>query len=291
MHPDLIAYNLLTVDRSTVNDFTDLIQLNLSCPPSLIQASPASVSTPGLDAGYPTPSTILVETPQPGEQHILPGIRTNIDSQASDTSGIYSAIGKQATAAEIADNLNYTALNMLHSCSVALENDRIQRILEAEAHLLARGLDSMLSPLFRHWDRYGSVDLHALGLPMQWKGIQAAVDYLRVLDADAISYNLDPVAKRIGHVLLYLNYKELCKYPEKYCPTPLKKRPASLVLDCIVDAYSDDPRITKSAKKRRDKISAFYVRRGKWWWLLASNWGAGVLLAGDSSLYNVMYVS
>lgn len=179
---------------------------------------------------------------------------------------------------------------MLQSCSVTLENDRIQKILEAEAHLLARDLDSMLSPLFHHWDRYGSLDLHALGLPVQWKGIKAAVDYLRVLDADATSHNLDPVAKRIGHVLLYLNYEELCKYPEKYCPTPPKKRPASHVLDCIVDAYSEDPRITKSAKKRRDKISAFYVRRGKWWWLLASNWGLGILLAGDSSPYDVMYV-
>jgi hypothetical protein len=126
---------------------------------------------------------------------------------------------------------------------------------------------------------------------VQWKGIQAAVDYLRVLDADSTSHNLSPVAKRIGHVLLFFNYEELCKYPEKYCPTPPTKRPASHVLDCILNAYSDDPRITKSAKNRRDKISAFYVRRGKWWWLLASNWGAGILLAGDSSPYDVMYVS
>lgn len=267
------------------------MQPTSSRPPSPVQASPAPVSTPDLDAGYPTPSTISVETPQTREQHIFRGFGTTIDSQASDTSGIYSALGKQATAAEIADNSNYAALIMLQSCRVTLENDRIQRILEAEAHLLARGLDSMLSPLFHHWDRYGSLDLQALGLPVQWKGIQAAVDYLRVLDVDATSHNLSPVAKRIGHVLLYFNYEELCKCPEKYCPTPPSKRPASHVLDCILDAYSDDPRITKSGKNRRDKISAFYVRRGKWWWLLASNWGAGILLAGDSSPYDVMYVS
>jgi hypothetical protein len=212
-----------------------------------------------------------------------------MDSQASDTSGLYSDLGKQKTTAEIADNSSH-ALNMLQSCNVSLENDRIQRILEAEAHLLARGLDSMLSPLFDYWDKYGSLDLHALGLPVQWKGVEAAVDYLRVLDADATSHYLSPVAKRIGHVLLYFNYEELCKYPEKYCPTPPSKRPASHVLDCILDAYPDDPRITKSEKSRRDKISAYYVRRGKWWWVLASNWGAGILLAGDSSPHDVMYV-
>ncbi|KAJ5828212.1 serine-proline rich protein [Penicillium rubens] len=283
---DWPSYEAETAERTTI----PVVDPNhASIPQPLFGiASPGTTSTPELDRDYSTPSTVCVETPRMREQHTFPAFGASVVSQASDTNGLSGDLGRQSTTTETVNNSNHAALNMLQSCSVSLENDRIQRILEAEAHLLAQDLDSMLRPLFDHWDKYGSLDLHALGLPVQWKGIQAAVDYLRVLDADATSHYLNPVAKRIGHVLLYFNYEELCKHPEKYCPRPSSKRPASHVLDCILDTYPDDPRITKSEKSRRNKISTYYVRRGKWWWALASNLGVGILLAGDSSPHDVM---
>lgn len=210
-------------------------------------------------------------------------------SQAGDMNGL---TGSQmlATAGETANSSHLAAFKMLQSCEITLGNDKIRQILKAEAHLLPQDLDSMLGPLLDHWDQSGSLDLHALGLPVQWKGIQAAVDYLRVLDTDAKTPYLNPVAKRIGFVLLYLNYEELCRYPAKYCSTAPSKRPASDILKCILRAYRDDPRMAEPEKSRRNKITTYYVRRGKWWWMLAGNWGVGILLAGDSSPHDVMYV-
>ena len=66
------------------------------------------------------------------------------------------------------------------------------------------------------------LDLQALGLPVIWKGIQGAVTDLRILDVDETSRFLDPIAKRIGQVLLYINYEELCKHPKEYFPLHIK---------------------------------------------------------------------
>lgn len=69
------------------------------------------------------------------------------------------------------------------------------------------------------------------------------MNYLRVLDIDETSRFLDPVAKRIGQVLLYINYAELCKHPKEYCPPSTSKPTVTYVLNCILDAYPDDPHI------------------------------------------------
>ncbi|GLA21821.1 hypothetical protein AnigIFM62618_001670, partial [Aspergillus niger] len=129
----------------------------------------------------------------------------------------------------------------------------------------------LLRPLLGEWDNNMSLSL------------QGIVNYLRVLDADERDRFLDPVAKRIGLVLLYF-YKELCEHPGKYCPGPIQKPPRSYVLNCILNAYFDDPRTSKPRKARRDKISGNYVKRGKWWWMLAGTLGAGILLIGDDRL-------
>lgn len=180
---DWLSYEAETAERTTI----PVVDRNhASIPQPLFGiASPGTTSTPELDRDYSTPSTVCVETPPMREQHTFPAFGASVVSQASDTNGLSGGLGRQATTTETVNNSDHAALNMLQSCSVSLGNDRIQRILEAEAHLLAQDLDSMLRPLFDHWDKYGSLDLHALGLPVQWKGIQAAVDYLRVLDADA----------------------------------------------------------------------------------------------------------
>lgn len=101
-----------------------------------------------------------------------------------------------------------------------LEQKRIQKVLEAEVHLLIKDPCGMLQPLLGEWDRNTLLKLHPLGLPVLWKGIQGAVNYLRILDVYETSRFLNPVAKRIGQVLLYINYEELCKHPKEYCPPP-----------------------------------------------------------------------
>lgn len=149
----------------------------------------------------------------------------------------------------------------------------------------------MLQPLLGEWDKNTLLDLHPLGLPVLWKGIQGAVNYLRILDVDDTSRFLDPVAKRIGQVLLYINYEELCKRPKEYCPPSTSKPTVTHVLNCILDAYTDDPRISMSPQSRRNKISGYHVRRGRWWWRLAGTLGVGMLLIADSSLMSIMCVS
>jgi hypothetical protein len=138
---------------------------------------------------------------------------------------------------------------------------------------------------------FKSLDLPALGLPVQWRGIEAAADYLRVLDEDEKSPYLIPIAKRIGQVLLYFNYEELCRHPKKCLPCPSSKAHSTHVLNSILVAYWDDPRYSKSPQCRRDKITGYHVRRGRWWWRLAGTLGVGILLLGNPSLINVMYVS
>lgn len=110
-------------------------------------------------------------------------------------------------------------------------------------------------------------------------------------NADDTKQFLDPIAKRIEQVLLYFNYKELCKHPEESCPPSTSKQNATRVLNRILDAYPDDPRISMSRQSRCNKISGYHVRRGRWWWKLAGTLGVGILLISDSSLISTMCVS
>jgi hypothetical protein len=162
-----------------------------------------------------------------------------------------------------------------------LEEKRVQWVLKAEVDLASQDPCEMLRPLLGRWDDNISLGLHALGLPALWEGIQGAVDYVRVLDADETKQFLDPIAKRIAQVLLSFNYEGLCSTDGD----------ATRVLNCILDAYPDDPGISKSRQARRNKISGYHVRRGRWWWKLAGTLGVGILLISDSSLMSIMYIS
>ena len=141
----------------------------------------------------------------------------------------------------------------------------------------------MLRPLLGEWDNNILRGLHALGLPAVWKGIQGAVDYIRVLNADEAKLFLDPVVRRIAQVLLSFNYAKLCGSQSKSDATP--------VLNCILNAYPDDPHILMSRQSCCNKISGYHVRRGRWWWKLAGTLGVGILLICDSSLTSIMYIS
>jgi hypothetical protein len=182
-----------------------------------------------------------------------------------------------------------TIQRLLCSCGASLNDERIRDIFDAEDDLLSKDVDGMLRPLFDYWNKFQLLDLHGLGLPVQWRGICAAADYLRVLDADKMTHCLSSIAQRIGQVLLYFNYEELCKRPEKYCSRSSSKPKVTDVLNSILDAYPDDPHASEKRQSRRNRITGYHVRRGKWWWWLAGNLGLGILLAGDPM--RVMYVS
>ncbi|RAK94828.1 serine-proline rich protein [Aspergillus ibericus CBS 121593] len=244
----------------------------LTTYPGLGIASPTeTVSTPGLNGTtsyYSTPSSMCLDS-SPGET--LAGVR--------------SAIRKQPRAKGIPIKPNSTILLLLQSCGGGkLSEKHVQEIFKAERSFSSQTSRELLRPLLNDWDNNMSLGLHALGLPVVWLGIQGMVNYLRVLDADERDSFLDPVARRIGLVLLYFNYNELCRHPGIYCPAPIPKAATTYVLDCILNAYHDDPRISKLPQSRRNKISANYAKRGKWWWTLAGSLGVGILLIGDDQL-------
>ncbi|GAA93089.1 conserved serine-proline rich protein [Aspergillus luchuensis IFO 4308] len=232
----------------------------LSTPPSRtpltshpapgIAAPAETVSTPGLygrDSCHSTPST-MGGGPSPGER--LADFGRAIRDQPSATTGVMKP--------------HPTIIHLLQSCvdcGKEVPKDSVRKILKAERYLSPPTAPELLRPLLGVWDNNMSLGLHALGLPVVWQGLQGIVNYLRVLDADERDRFLDPVAKRIG-----------------------LKPPRSYVLSCILDAYFDDPRTSKPRKARRDKISGNYVKRGKWWWMLAGTLGVGILLIGDDRL-------
>ena len=218
------------LDASQTADESMLFMMpdtNLSTPyPAPGKASPAeSISTTGLNggaSGYSTPSTIYFGSPQIGEESFL-GLGASMFNQAAETKKQVSDWSGQSREMQVTTRSNPATLQLFQSCKFGqgrvLEDKQIQRILEADVHLAIQDLRGMLQLLSGEWSSNALLGLHALGLPVCWKGIQGAVDYLRVLDADETKQFLDPVAKRIGQVLLYFNYDELCKHPEGIFPS------------------------------------------------------------------------
>lgn len=267
----------------------DTVSLGTPQPVAGIMSPAESISTPGLDGGassYSTPSTMYYGSPEMGDRPV-PGLAATIFNQAAETTSLISNRSMQSSTMPVATGSNQTILHFLQSYIVAQgpvqKEKRIQKVLQAEVHLITQDPCEMLRPLLGEWDDNILRGLHALGLPAVWKGIQGAVDYIRVLDADEAKPFLDPVARRIAQVLLSFNYAKLCGSQSKSDATP--------VLNCILDAYPDDPRISMSRQSRRNKISGYHVRRGRWWWKLAGTLGVGILLICDSSLTSIMYIS
>lgn len=269
--------------------------------PILGVVSPAeTMSTPGLDgsaSSYPTPSTMCLDTPQMRERS-LPEL--GILNKAAKRKRLDGDLSRQSKQTVVATKSNQTIVRLLQSCAFYQEIrpkdnriERLEKVLEAGAQLCMKDPCRVLQPLLSEWSDNMSLGLHALGLPAVWVGIEGAVNYIRVLDAHATKPYLDPVAERIAQVLLYWNYEELCSHPENYFPTPpvLKgKELKTFVYNAILDAYPDNPRKTMSRQAQRNRISSFYVRRGKWWWKLAGTLGAGILLVADSTLKSIMCV-
>lgn len=110
---------------------------------------------------------------------------------------------------------------------------------------------------------------------------EGAVNYYRVLEAEKQNkLVLDPLAKRFAQILFYLNYRWLVKHV---------KQIRTSVATFILNACPEEPNMPELMKSRRDNITGYHVRRGKWCWMLAACLGAGILVcAGDA--IDAMYV-
>jgi hypothetical protein len=167
-----------------------------------------------------------------------------------------------------------------------LGDDGIRKVLKADAYLLPPD-PQMLRYLSDQWHNNLSQGRHALGLPKEWIGVQAAWNYICELETG----NLDPVAENVAYMLYHINYSELCQHPEKYCPRACKdgKRNPTWVLDCIIEAaYPDDWSRRLNGPQLRSNISNIYKRKAQWCWEVVASLGAGVLFRGE--WLNKLYV-
>ncbi|CAI7621450.1 unnamed protein product [Penicillium palitans] len=170
--------------------------------PDTAIASPTPVFAPGFDKGllcYPTPPSFDVEELSVRQQPIPLEFRRLSDTQAESMNEPISTRGDHPVAPMTLNPSEESLKCLLRSCDATLDDNRTQGILDTSAHsLFAKDLDQILRPLFDHWNSYKSLELTALGLPVQWRGIDAAADYLRMLDYEQKSPYLNPIAKRIG---------------------------------------------------------------------------------------------
>ncbi|KAJ5155474.1 hypothetical protein N7492_008277 [Penicillium capsulatum] len=166
-----------------------------------------------------------------------------------------------------------TKLQLLHSCRFgndgngSLGDIQITSALRAEAGLLSDDCNRLLQPLLDHREDDPPA-LEALGLPLQWRGLEGAVIYYRMLEATKKKSTLSLLAKRIAQILFYLNYRWL----EKHI-----KGPSKSVATLILNACPEEPKDPKLMKPRRDNITGYHKRRGERWWLHVACLGSRIL--------------
>lgn len=224
--------------------------------PALATTPLGPVPSPGPDANassYPTPSTCYANSP-PANESFAP-LSSSVSSR--------------------------TKLRLLQSYRFgkggdeSLEKTHIKKILRAEAGLLSEDPFKLLLPLLGPSEDDTLPALHALGLPLQWRGIKGAVDYYRLLEAEKQQSFLDPLAKRIAWILFYLNCRWLEKHGEK----------GTSVATLILNACPEE----RNTKSRRDNITTYHKRRAEWTWTLAACLGTGILVEAGGAI-DVMYV-
>ncbi|KAJ6018561.1 hypothetical protein N7522_002025 [Penicillium canescens] len=254
----------------------------------------APIILPNVDEGasyYPTPPSYGNEVSNVGEQSIRP---ESGRLMASQTENMDELVSTNAGDLSVPVALNYRVQNvkrLLFSCDATLNDFRVQRILHVSANpLIAEGLEQTLWPLLGHWNLSESLDVSALGLPVQWRGIGAAANYLKLLDSDGKPSHLNPIAVRLGQVLLYFNYEDLCRNRNKLTHRTSDKADKTGVLNNILEVYQDDPLLNKGEQVRRNRVTGYHLRRGKWWWRIAGTVGVGILLLGNTSLVHDMCI-
>jgi hypothetical protein len=259
-------------------------------------ATPPVFTFPGPDAAassYPTPSTqrascTPVGSPIAVSDSVPQSLVSQVKNKPPSNIGPYSASAATALNSQFrAVRQHETKLRLLQSCKFKLDAKKIGHVVEAERYLMIRDaretLMALLSP--DQWEFNLSRGLHGLGLPREWRGIKGAVNYIRVLDAKEVpKYS---IKERFALLLFSLNYEDLRDHPGKYCP---EKPELPGVLDAILREYPDDPRVSKSPKQRRDKLTAGYLKFGNWLWRLASPLGLGIFVLADDELLRIMYV-
>lgn len=253
----------------------------VSTPYSASAATPVDfVNTPGPDAGassYPTPSTHHADSPRVDEP------TTRLSSSVLPLNQAVEALESTRNRPTQQQTREQMIITLLQLCTftdenVHLNNKQIRRIIKAGACLLTQDPFKILRPLLNDADNTSS-SLKKLGLPDEWKGINGAVNYLRVLDEDkAKKKMLDLMAKRITQILFYLNYESL------------RKKGEPNVVTRILDAYHDDPNKSKPKEVRQKNFHTYHLWLGRWWWRLAAWLGLGILLVADDVAMN-MYVA
>ncbi|KAL3439933.1 hypothetical protein BJX65DRAFT_56450 [Aspergillus insuetus] len=189
----------------------------------------------------------------------------------------------QRQTAPITDYFSVMALQLLQACSIVdkgnpLSDDQIRNVIDVHNSFCTHDLIGSLYPNLDQWLANIAKGLPGLGLPLVWRGIQGAVNYLQALDADKF---IHPIAARFALILFSLNYYELCKHPEKYCTRSNGRSGTSSVLDCILAAYTDNPRTSENPRSCRNRITGYYAKRGNWWWIIGATLGVGSWFVPD----------
>jgi hypothetical protein len=198
----------------------------------------------------------------------------------------------QRHTAPITDYFSEMALQLLQTCSIVdkskpLSDDQIQKVIDVHNSFCTYDLTGSLRLNLDRWLANIAKGLPGLGLPLVWRGIQGAVNYLQALDADKF---IHPIAARFALLLFSLNYHELCKHPENYSTRSNGRSGTSSVLDCILAAYTDNPRISENPRSCRNRITGYYAKRGNWWWIIGATLGVGSWFVPDD-LVKTMCVS
>lgn len=90
-------------------------------------------------------------------------------NQAAETTRLISDRPWQSRTTPVATRSPQTVFHLLQSCKfgqgLVREEERIQKVLKAEVHLVTQDPCEMLRPLVGEWDSNMLHGLHALGLP------------------------------------------------------------------------------------------------------------------------------
>jgi hypothetical protein len=223
---------------------------------------------------YPTPSSDGLDSPRPQEMPTRSDFPRTSDHRRVNGRNIQ----RQRKKAGARIKLDPIAKALLKGYNSKLNDEAIRKVLIAEACVLPPNLQALRS-LSDQWHNNVSQGQHALGLPTEWVGIQAAWNYVKELEAKT----LDPMAENIAYLLFHFNYKELCRRPKKYCPRPpnTHERSTTHVLNCIIEAaYPDDGFQGLEGDQLRRQLG-YIIRKGQWCWQVMASLGSGVLLRGE----------
>ncbi|KAL5362271.1 hypothetical protein BJX96DRAFT_177005 [Aspergillus floccosus] len=162
-------------------------------------------------------------------------------------------------------------------------NRELSQVFSLSARLIVSDPGVVLRPLLASWQENVARGAHALGLPLQRKGVNAAGAYARFLKDDA---GRDGVAQRVARMWLVLNYRDICKQTDVYCPWPFKGKPVAHVIDCIARAALEDT--SKNPSQRDRDAILHFLMQGKWLWTLISQVGMGLVLACSVELMSAI---